>query len=109
MPTGDGGSRITVSSNGGTEPVWDRSGARLFYRRRDDVMAVTFDLGSGAFGASEVLMDGRGDLMLTPQGNPNYDVSPDERFLMVQQGEESRTVELHVVLNWDREQAARMN
>jgi len=37
-------------------------------------------------------------------GNPDYDVTSDgQKFLMVRRDEGSAPVELHVILNWDRE------
>ena len=50
----------------------------------------------------------RTDLLRTPQGNPNYDVSPDgRRFLMVQQADGAGPVDVQLVLNWDAELKAR--
>ena len=104
------GTRMTVSSNGGTEPVWARDGGTLFYRSGDDLLATTFDSGTGQLGAPDEVLRGRADLLRTPQGNPNYDVSPDgERFLMVQRADEAGSVPLQLVLNWDLELTARLS
>ena len=104
------GTRMTVSSNGGTEPVWARDGGMLFYRSGDDLLAATFDSGTGHLGAPDEVLRGRADLLRTPQGSPNYDVSPDgERFLMVQRADEAGPVPLQLVLNWDLELTARLS
>jgi Tol biopolymer transport system component len=34
------GARIQVSTDGGTDPVWRRSGTELFYRNGDSMMVV---------------------------------------------------------------------
>ncbi len=34
------GAKIQISSDGGTDPVWKRSGGELFYRSGDSMMAV---------------------------------------------------------------------
>ena len=41
----------------------------------------------------------RGPYVLDSFGNPNFDVAPDGRFLMVR-GEPTEPAELKVVLNW---------
>lgn len=109
LPTDEDGARITVSSNGGTEPVWDPDGSRLFYRSGDDLMAARFDATSGALGRPEDVLCDRTDLLRTPQGNPNYVVSPDgRRFLMVQQANGAGPVDVQLVLNWDTKLKARV-
>lgn len=109
LPTGELGTRVTASTNCGTEPVSRSDGCQLFYRSADDLMAVAFDPVSGAVGAPECVITGRPDLLRTPQGNPNYDVSPDgRRFLMIQQVVGSGPIDLQVVLNWDEELRARV-
>jgi hypothetical protein len=34
------GPKIQVSSDGGTDPVWKRTGGELYFRNRDKMMAV---------------------------------------------------------------------
>ena len=41
----------------------------------------------------------RGPYVLDSFGNPNFDVAPDGRFLMVR-GEPTESADLKVVLNW---------
>ena len=108
LPMDGDGARITVSSDGGTEPVWDPDGSRLFYRSGDCLKTAGFDANSGALGRSEDVLRDRTDLLRTPQGTPNYDVSPDgRRFLMVQQADGAVPVDVQLVLNWDAELKAR--
>jgi Tol biopolymer transport system component len=89
-----------ISTDGGGQPVWARSGAEIFYRSGDKLLAVPIEtqpalragkpalLFEGRFGGSEIL------------NGPYYDVAPDgERFVMVQ-NDESGPNQIHVVLNW---------
>ena len=102
--------RFTVSSGGGTEPVWSREGRELFYRRGHAVLAVSVRSREALeLGRPDVLFEGPYDL---DPGRavalPNYDVSPDaQRFVMVQRRAGAREVPLHLVLNWFEEIEAR--
>ena len=40
QPFPEPGSKLLVSTEGGTEPVWSRDGHELFYRDGDKMMAV---------------------------------------------------------------------
>jgi eukaryotic-like serine/threonine-protein kinase len=99
------GGKWQISSQGGAEPVWARSGRELFYRNRDDLMAVpvatkpTFVVGT-----PESLFEGRYE-KTTYKFLPNYDVSPDgRRFLMIRAREpELAVTQLNVVLHWSDE------
>ena len=91
-----------VSRNGGTEPVWSRSGRELFYRSAaDSLMSVEVLPGS-------VVRLGRRQSLFSTVGylqhvfHVDYDVAPnDERFLMLQNVDQD--VGLVVVFNWDEE------
>ena len=39
----DSGEKLTISTEGGNEPVWSRNGRELFYRSGDAMMAVEVD------------------------------------------------------------------
>jgi serine/threonine-protein kinase len=99
-PFPGGGERYVISSSGGSEPVWARSGRELFFRSGDRFMVV--DIGSGpAFTAS------RPRLMFTIRtqtspGRTSYDVSPDgQTFVMTDAGEEERAAQQVTLLqNW---------
>jgi Tol biopolymer transport system component len=91
-----------VSRNGGTEPLWSRSGRELFYRSAaDSLMSVEVLPGPVArLGRRQSLFSTFG--YLQHEFHRNYDIAPnDERFLMVQNVEQD--VGLVVVFNWDEE------
>jgi len=107
------GGKWQISTDGGTEPVWNRNGRELFYRNGDKMMAVDIATQPGfAAGKPRMLFEGP----YLPRTNlptlatmPNYDVSPDgQRFLMLKPVEQAQ-LELHappqinVVLNWFEE------
>jgi len=94
--------KTQVSTEGGTQPVWNPNGQEIFYRNSTKMMSVTvattpdlrlsaphllFDL-PYAFGAGITI--------------PDYDVSPDgQRFVMVK--DESGSGRLNLVINWSEE------
>jgi Tol biopolymer transport system component len=94
-----------ISTEGGTEPVWNPNGRELFYRSGNKMMAVDITTQSGfAAGNPRTLFEGRYEP--APITNPNYDVSPDgQRFLMVKPVEREQAVptQINVVLNWFEE------
>jgi Tol biopolymer transport system component len=101
---GPGGKR-QVSTEGGTEPLWNRNGRELFYRSGTKMMAVDITTApSFALGSPRVLFEG--EAYAPPTGAyaypfPNYDVSLDgQRFLMITK--ESKP-QINVVLNWFEE------
>jgi len=98
------GGKWQVSTDGGTEPVWNHNGKEMFYRIGNKMMAVDVKL-TPSFSAGIPKMLFEGPYLPTPGTFPNYDVSPDgERFLMLKSGEqESAPTEIHVVMNWFRE------
>ena len=82
------GGRHQISSQGGIEPVWARSGRELFFWTADTLMVA--DVSTGA----EFLLLGTRRLFTTKAVTPtlltNYDVSPD-----------GTTFVLHVDENWE--------
>ena len=105
FPGVDGG-RWQVSTDGGTQPLWARSGRELFYRSGAAMMAVAVETSpSFAPGSAELLFEGRDALSL---GGRAYDVSPDgERFLMLKEDASSQDTSTEpyfiVVQNWFEE------
>jgi eukaryotic-like serine/threonine-protein kinase len=98
------GGKWQISTEGGTEPVWNRNGRELFYRSDDKMMAVEIATQPGfAAGTPRMLFEGR--YAPAPFPTANYDVSPDgQRFLMVKPSEqEAATTQINVVLNWFEE------
>ena len=100
-PFPDGGAKILVSTGGGGNSVWSRDGRELFYRDRDQLMAVRVDSGDElTVGAPTLLFESSfaGPFLF------NYlDVMANgERFLVVESNMRGRG-EVHVVLNWFEE------
>jgi serine/threonine-protein kinase len=99
-----------VSTAGGSQPLWARNGAELFYVALDGtLMAVPVEVRSTAWnaGAPAKILEARyftggfGSLTL----GRTYDVSPDgRRFLMIKQGDAgsqtSAPPQIIVVQNW---------
>ena len=77
------GEKWQISTEVGTEPVWNRNGRELFYRSGNKMMAVDIAMQAGfAAGTPRMLFEGRYEL--APFSATNYNVSPDaQRFLMV--------------------------
>jgi len=100
------GGKYQVSTEGGTEPVWNRNGRELFYRSGDKMMAVGIATQPN-FAAGTPRMLFRGTYTPSPAGFPNYDVSADgQRFLMVKPAEQSSSsslTQIVVVQNWFEE------
>ena len=98
--------RWLLSTQGGRQPRWSRSGKEVFYREGNKMMAVEMSM--------------RPDLVLSPPRllfdqryafgigvtTPNYDVGLDERFVMVKG--ESGSGRLNIVINWFDELKARV-
>jgi serine/threonine-protein kinase len=96
------GGRSQVSTDGGVEPVWARSGRELFFRTGDKMMVADVTI-QPTFTASQprVLFEGHFDFL---PWNANYDVAPDgQRFLMVQPAEATGRSQINIVLNWFEE------
>ena len=102
-PFPGGGAKWKVSTDGGEEAVWARSGRELFYRAGNKMMAVSIGAGSEPNpGKPEVLFE-RVYVRCCP-GLPQYDVTPDGRgFYMIQDAPEVTRSGLSVVLNWTEE------
>jgi hypothetical protein len=96
------GGKWQISTERGTEPVWNPNGRELFYRSGGKMMAVDIAIQpSFAAGKPRMLFEG-------PYEAPtdsNYDVSRDgRRFLMLKPSEqEAAASQINVVLNWFEE------
>lgn len=93
--------RARVSSDGGTEPLWRRDGAELFFRSGDHLLAAVVRP-TLTVETPRVLFSGR--YQAGAGGRAAYDVSPDgARFLMVRAAdEEQASRELRMIVNWRR-------
>ena len=107
-PSGGGG-KVTISHDGGTEPVWAANGRELFYRNgsRLHAAAVVTEPGFEASPA-KVLFEGAYELDRgSGAATANYDVTRDgQRFVMIQAPTASTNI--IVVLNWFGELATRL-
>jgi eukaryotic-like serine/threonine-protein kinase len=93
-----------ISTDGGTEPVWDRGGRQLYYRNGARMMSVALSSGDEP-GRPEMLFER--DFARGTNDSPNYDVMPDGRFVMIERPlQRSGPESLHVLLNWSRNVAA---
>jgi Tol biopolymer transport system component len=98
------GGKWQISTEGGTEPVWNPNGRELFYRSGDKMMAVEIATQPDfSMGKPRVLFEGQ--YLPTARASPNYDISPDgQRFLMLKANEQaSAPTQINVVLNWFEE------
>ena len=91
--------RWSISTQGGTQPLWNPNGKEIFYRNGDKMMAVDVTTTPQVkLSTPRVLFEqryayGAGITMA------NYDVTQDgQRFIMVK--DESGAARLNIVLNW---------
>jgi serine/threonine-protein kinase len=87
---------VQISADGGTKPVWARSGDELFYRTGEKMMVVPVRTNPSL---------NVGDPKLLFEGNyvSSYDVTADgQRFVMIKPGEQE-SAQINVVLNWFEE------
>jgi eukaryotic-like serine/threonine-protein kinase len=99
------GGKWQISTEGGTEPVWNPNGRELFYRSGGKMMAVDIRTQLN-FAAGKARMLFEGQYAPTPGTLSNYDVSLDgQRFLMLKPigSEEAAPTQINVVLNWFEE------
>jgi Tol biopolymer transport system component len=85
------GARVRVTTAGGTEPRWSRSGSELYFRRGSEIHAVTLD--RLEVRSSERLFDAGVAIR-------SYDVAPDGRFLINLPASSSTTTAVTIVTNW---------
>ncbi len=97
------GGKWQISTDGGTEPLWNRNGRELFYRSGNKMMAVPIAT-QPAFAPSKptILFEKEYAASQFPATGIAYDVSPDgQRFLMVKEGDQAAApTQINVVLNW---------
>ena len=87
-----------VTTGGAGEVIWSRDGRELYYRGNGSVWAMPITTQPLAVGPAHELFDDRFDL--DSVGLPNYDVSPDGRFLMLRAVAPVAKPELRVVQHW---------
>jgi Tol biopolymer transport system component len=96
------GGKLQISTNGGSDPVWNPNGKELFYRNGREMMSVPIGLTPKlTVGSPELLFDG--PFLLMP-GSQFYDVTSDgQQFIMVMSEQESAPTQVNIVLNWFEE------
>jgi len=95
------GAPVLVSAGGGSAPAWSPDGLEVFYRRGTRMFGVKFDAGPPSTAATpQLLFDGPYRTSPVGRGNPNYDVGPDGRFLMVRAIDDQVPQRIHVARNW---------
>jgi len=89
-----------VSSAGGTEPLWARSGRELFYITEGHLVAAAVTTTTTFQAAPPQRLFSILPFATYGIFNRNYDIMPDDkRFMMIQRNEEP-TTRLVAVLNW---------
>ena len=100
----DGETKRVISTEGGVEPRWSRSGRELFYRSGDAMFVVEVST-EGPFERERPRLLFEGSYLGDSTGNAAYDVTGDaERFLMITRGQTADAqMQLNVVQNWHQE------
>jgi Tol biopolymer transport system component len=102
QPYPQGGSRLTVTTNGGDQPVWARDGHTLFFRAANEIHAINF------VAAPQPNVSNARSLFPDSFDNPQagnhtaYDAFPDGHLLMLQSTTEQsiERTKIVMVLNW---------
>jgi eukaryotic-like serine/threonine-protein kinase len=95
--------RWQVSTGGGAQPLWERSGRALYYIADGVMMRVPVEAGATFSYGNPVRTINVAEYLLDPVGRP-YDISPDgRRFLMIRNDTMSGAATINVVLNWTEE------
>jgi serine/threonine-protein kinase len=101
------GRKWLISTDGGTDPVWSRSGRELFYVHGGQMMGVTVTPAAD-FSADRPrrLFETRFD---AGDNGPNYDVSPDGKWFVMPRSERGPATDtLHLIFNWVEELTAKV-
>lgn len=94
------GGKWQISTDGGTEPRWARSGRELFFRSGDKMMTVPVE-GQATFSAGTPRALFEGQYLRVSWEQANYDVSADgQRFLMISGPPSTSQTQLYLVVNW---------
>ena len=102
QPFEGGSQRVQISSEGGDEPSWARTGREIFYRKGGKMMSVSVNASPELrVGKPALLFSGSYSFNIIP--NRDYDVGRDGRFIMVQPDSTVNSRQINVVLNWSNE------
>ena len=97
------GGKWQISTDGGTEPLWNPNGKELFFRSGDKMMSAEITTHPRFSAAKQkLLFEGQYQPSQAPVPTANYDVSPDgQRFLMLKPGgQDQAATQINVVPNW---------
>jgi len=101
-----GGGKWQLSTSGGIEPMWEKTGRTLYFRSVDGTEILAVDLATGPGGATTrtvTRLPSEDDFERNPR-NRLFDVAPDGRFLMIRRaGVSDVSGDLVVVMNWFQE------
>jgi Tol biopolymer transport system component len=90
------GARVTISLQGGREPVWAHNGRELFYRSGDSLMVASVRLSPTlAVAGRRPLFTGsflRGSSFLMGGQFREYDVAPDDQHFVMVSGEAAQSI-----------------
>ena len=91
---------MPISLDGGTDPVWARSGKELFYRTGQHIWRRARAGRSGPGGAPGTLFVSAGRFRT---GSPSFDMLPgDQEFIMLRGGDLGNIFPLMVMTNWHK-------
>jgi Tol biopolymer transport system component len=103
------GKAIRVSRAGGSQPLWSPEGRELFFRRGDEIIALSFRIEAESFiaGNERVVLKAP----TAEEGSGSLITLDGKRFLILERTVEPQPPQLRVVLNWatevDQKAAAR--
>ncbi len=103
--------RVAVSVDGGSEPVWSRTGDEIFYRRGRRYLSVPMGGPDGSVpGEPRVMFEYEALITTLIPGSPTYDAAPDgKRFITVARTSDVRQVNrIDVALGWAQDLERRL-
>ena len=95
------GPPVRVSPNGGTEPVWAKTGRDLYYVAAEKIMSVPVTISGTQFSFKPPVELFNAPTSFDLTQPPTYDVTADGHFVMVQWAD-AQSASLKMVLNASR-------
>jgi len=93
------GPKRQLTTEGGTEPIWNPRGRAISYRSGNLMMTIPVTTTPSLVVGRPVMLF-EGSFVTGSAGGPAYDVAPDGRFLMMRAVGGHEPLQLRVVLNW---------
>ena len=106
QPFPGGGPKQQVSTNGGSQPRWNKSADELFYVEGDRLIGVSVATAPSFSVGSATPLFSDSTLSVTSPDRREYDVSADgQRFVLVEpvEDDEAKPPAIHIVENWFEE------